>query len=148
MIEKYLAQHFIRAWKIQCQLGTNKMKKYFLVILPIFSCALINAQETPQQLLAGMRSLCLEVVDKDMVRDMSKFSSEPLNSERVCDCASERLVDDSIVKLVAGLTKAQIHALPKAQQMLMYLSAKFYSASLSCYADAIRTSADHIDIAR
>ena len=126
----------------------RKMKKYILAMLLMFACVLASAQETPQQLLASMRPLCLKVVDKDMVRDMSKFSSEPLSSERVCDCASERLAEDSVVKRVANLTKEQRRAIPKAQQTSMYLSAKFYSASLSCYADAIRSSADHIDVAR
>jgi hypothetical protein len=122
------------------------MNKYVIATLFTLISASAIAQDSPKQLLSGMRPLCAKVVDKDMIRDMTKFSNEPLNSEKVCDCATERLSEDPVFKKVAGLNSEQRRALPKAQQVSVYLSAKFYSASLSCYADAIRTSADHIDI--
>ncbi len=123
------------------------MKFLTFAISFLLVCNQANAQESAQQLIAGMRPLCLKVVDGDMVRDMAKFSSQPVHAEKVCDCASERLVEDHIVKQVASMSKEQRRALPKARQLSMYMSAKLYSASLTCYADAIRISADNIDVA-
>ena len=124
------------------------MKKYLFSSFLLLVSTVADAQDSSKNLLLGMHPLCARIIDKDMIKDLTTFSSEPPNAENVCNCAAERLSKDAILKKVSSLSDAERRALPKAQQTTMYLSAKFYSASLSCYADAIRRSADRIDVGR
>jgi len=122
------------------------MNKNLLLTWLFLACSHASAQEPIQQFSTALRPICMKVVEKDMVRDMAKFSSVPLNAETVCDCANERLIRDPVAKRLANLTKDERRVLPKAEQLHMYLSAEFLSASLACYAEAIRVSAEHIDV--
>jgi len=124
------------------------MTKTLLPLLCALLAAQAHAQQSPQALLAGLRPICARLVDKDMVRDMNRYSSQPLDAEKVCDCATGRIAKDPVFKRVAGLDSKQRQAMPKARETSMYLSARFFSASHACYADAIRASADHIDIGK
>lgn len=124
------------------------MKNYLFASFFLLASTAANAQDSSKDLFPGMRPLCAGVVDKDLVKDLTKFTSEPLDAEKVCDCAAERLSKDALFKKVSSLSDNERRSLPKAQQTAMYLSAKFYSASLSCYADAVRRSADSIDVGR
>lgn len=121
--------------------------KFHALAVPLFAaCTIASAQDSAQQFVSGLRPLCLKAVDENMVRDMTKFSSHPLQTEKVCNCAGERMLEDSVLKRFASMNKDQRRAYPKAREVSIYLSAKFYSASLACYSDAIRVSADNIDI--
>lgn len=122
------------------------MNKNLLLTLLFLVCSHVSAQEPIQQFSTAMRPLCLEVVEKDVVRDMSKFSIIPLNAETVCACANERFISDPVAKRLVNLGKEERRALPKAEQLKMFLSAKFLSSSLACYAEALNVSADYIDV--
>ena len=124
------------------------MKKYLVASVFLLVSTAANAQDSSKNLLSGTYPLCARVVDKDVIKALTKFSSKPPNNEKVCECAAELVSKDATYKKVSSLSDGERRALPKAQETVMYLSAKFYSASLSCYADAIRRSADHIDIGR
>jgi len=124
------------------------MKNIVLPGMLILLAVQAHAQQSPQTLLTGLRPICARLVDKDMVRDMNRYSSQALDPEKVCDCATARIAKDPVFKRVADLGREQRQAMPKARETSMYLSAKFFSASHACYADAIGASADHIDIGR
>ncbi|MES2325153.1 MAG: hypothetical protein V4633_23100 [Pseudomonadota bacterium] len=123
------------------------MKKYLVLALAFLPCGYASAQEPLQQIFAGLRPICTKMVDQSLVRDMKEFSSAPLNPAKVCDCATERMMQDPTFKRLASQTKEQRLALKKAPQIGMYLSAKYYGASMTCYGDALSVSADKIDMA-
>jgi len=123
------------------------MNKKLFLALALLPCAHASAQEPLQQIFSGLRPICTKMVDQSLVRNMKEFSSAPLNPAKVCDCATERMMQDATFKRLASQTKEQRLALKKAPQIAMYLSAKYYGASLVCYGDALRVSAENIDIA-
>lgn len=126
----------------------KRMRKIVLPGLLMLLAAQAHAQQAPQTLLTGLRPVCARLIDKDMARDMNRYSSQPLDPEKVCDCASARIARDPVFKRVAGLNREQRQSMPKGRETSMYLSAKFFSASHACYADAIRASADGIGIGK
>lgn len=122
------------------------MKKKLLLTLMAMSCHYASAQQPIQQLFSVLRPLCMEMVQKDKIRDITKLSSLPVDAEKVCDCANERLAQDPVVQRAVNLSNDERRALSKSAQMLMYMSSKYYSMSMACYSNALSITADHIDI--
>ena len=103
-----------------------------------------GAQDTPQYIVGGMRPICMSLVANDMNGDIAAGSGEKVNAEKVCDCADARMIEDPVVVKVASLPKEQRKNVPRAAQTSVYVTVKYYSASLMCYAEAVSKSADKV----
>jgi hypothetical protein len=103
-----------------------------------------GAQDSPQHIVGGMRSTCLQMVEDDMNADIAGAAEKRQSATQICDCAEARMADDPVVKKIASLPKEARRNMPKRDQVSIYITVKFYSASLACYADAVGKTADEV----
>lgn len=126
---------------------STHMKKKLLFVLILMTCNYASAQQPIEKLYASLRSICVEMVEKDKVGDMMKSFNVQVEAEKICACATERFTRDPVVQHVATLSTDEIRALPKMPNMPACMTARYYSMSMACYADALSNAADHIDVA-
>jgi hypothetical protein len=104
------------------------------------------AQQSIDQILQGLHPVCEKAIDRDVLRDLVKSSTQPVSPAHVCDCASKRMLSDPVLARIAPLTMAERKALPKVREMSQYLAATYYGYSQVCFGEAVLASAQHIDL--
>jgi hypothetical protein len=127
------------------QLRWSSMKALTGSILAWLALAVPNADaQDATQYIGDLRYICRSMIENDMNGDIVAASRELPSVDKICDCADARMADDPVVRKMVSLTKEQRRRMPKASQRSVYVTVKYYSASLACYADAVSKSADKI----
>jgi len=131
------------------QLQTFNISSMIKILVPTLlslSCACVSAQDRAEYFFEQMRPSCTKLVQQELTKNISTFSTVPVNVESVCNCATERFRGNQVFKRITSLSDKALGEVPNFDKIILYMTGKYVGASLACFADALNASADHIDL--